>query len=214
MELDELKALIQNRMERVQQPKSQAEFALLLGKKTNSVAEKIKRNLLLEMIISAVFVCVCFACYYFSTLTSMRVYFAIFTVICLLFIPLLYVLYNKTKQLTGSVMPLKSNIQSLITLINQYTKLYFRLTMALIPISLILATSLLYFDYSAADTGRTGVLESITDSPLKITVITLYFTVFFAGMYYFTRWYLKKLYGNYVLQLQGVVKELDDNSMQ
>lgn len=212
MELDELKALIQDRMERVQQPKSQAEFVLLLGKKTHSVAEKIRRNLLLEMIISVVFVFVCLACSFLSSLTSMRVYFGVFTVICILFIPLLYILYNKTKKLTGNVMPLKSNVQALIDLITQYTKLYFRLTMALIPISLIMATSLLYLDYNAS-VEDANILSQIIDSPLKITVIVLYFTAFFAGMYYFTRWYLKKLYGNYVLQLKGVVKELDE-SMQ
>ena len=41
MELDELKSLINERMERVQTEKSPADLAVLLGKKTQSVTAKI-----------------------------------------------------------------------------------------------------------------------------------------------------------------------------
>lgn len=213
MELDELKSLVQSKMERVQQPKSTTDFALLLNKKTNSVTEKIKRNLFFEILITAAFVVVFAIVAYLSTLTSMRVYFSIFAVICLLFLPVLFVLRSKINKLTNSVMPVKSNIETLINIVQEYTKVYFRLTMALIPISLILAVSLGYLDYNSGD-QQSGFFLDILNSPSKLTIVVLYLLVFSVAMYYFTRWHLKRLYGNYVLQLQNVVRELSESYVQ
>jgi len=207
MELDELKSLINERMERVQTEKSPADIAMLLGKKTQAVTAKIKRSLVIEMVTSVAFTLACIAIAVFGTYSSLRIYFAIFAVICALFIPLLYILFNKTKKLSSTALPVKSNLQTLIKIIREYVKRYFQLTMALIPISLIIAFSLVYTQENlynpVQDTFFVG-------SPLKTALIAGYIILFSIGMYYFTKWYLKKLYGNYVQQLEMLIEELEE----
>lgn len=211
MELDELKSFINERMERVHAVKSPADIALLLGKKTQSVVGKIKTSLILEMIISAVFTLACIAVAIFGVYTSLRIYFAIFALVCLLFIPLLYLLFKKTNKLSSTALPVKGNLQALSLLIKEYVRRYFQLTMASIPISLLTAFLLGYTDESLYNPdSNTSFFSVLFESPLIISVIIVYILIFSVGMYYFTRWYLKKLYGNYLVQLEILIIELEE----
>jgi hypothetical protein len=211
MELDELKLLINERMERVQLEKSPDDIALMLSKSTNSVVGKIIRSLVLELIVSIFFSIACLAVAVFAPYSSLRIYFGIFTVVCSLFIPVLYLKLKKTKRLTSSAMPVKKNLQTLIALIKAYIKRYFQLTMALIPISIIISFMLGYKDENLNSPDLANpFFTDLIDSPLKLSFIIVYITGFSVGMYYFTKWYLKKLYGNYILQLEELLDELEE----
>lgn len=211
MDLDELKSLINERMERVHAAKSSADIALLLGRKTQSVVGKIKRSIILEMIVSALFTLICIAVAIFGVYTSLRIYFAIFAVVCLLFIPILYLLFKKTKKLGSTALPVKGNLQALILLIKEYLKRYFQLTMAFIPISLLTALVLGYADENLYNPeSNTSFFSLLIESPLKIGLVIGYILFFSVGMYYFTKWYLKKLYGNYLAQLEMLIIELEE----
>lgn len=213
MELDELKSLINERMERVHAAKSSADIALFLGRKTQSVVGKIKRSLVIEMMVSAVFTILCIAVAVFGAYTSLRIYFAIFAVVCALFIPLLYLLLKKTNKLSSAALPVKSSLQTLVNLVREYIKRYFQLTMAIIPISLIIAFLLGYADENLYDSKiNNPFIPNLIDSPLKISLLIGYLIIFSTAMYYFTRWYLKKLYGNYIVQLEMLIKELEERA--
>lgn len=213
MELDELKSLINERMERVHAAKSSADIALFLGRKTQSVVGKIKRSLVIEMMVSAVFTILCIAVAVFGAYTSLRIYFAIFAVVCALFIPLLYLLLKKTNKLSSAALPVKSSLQTLVNLIREYIKRYFQLTMAIIPISLIIAFLLGYADENLYDSKiNNPFIPNLIDSPLKISLLIGYLIIFSTAMYYFTRWYLRKLYGNYIIQLEMLIKELEEKA--
>jgi len=211
MELDELKSLINQRMERVHPAKSSAEIALLLGKKTRSVVDKIRKSLIIELVTSVIFTFVCLAVAIFGAYTSLRIYFGIFTVICALFIPLLYIKLVKTKKLSNTVVPVKKNLQVLILLIKEYIKRYFQLTMVLIPISLIISFALGYSDENLNNPDLSNpFFPNFIGSPVRIAIVAVYVIVFSVGMYYFTKWYLKKLYGNYIQQLEQLLAELEE----
>jgi hypothetical protein len=211
MELDELKLFINEKMERVQLEKSPDDIALMLSKSTSSVVGKIIRSLVLELIVSIIFSIACLAVAVFAPYSSLRIYFGIFTVVCSLFIPVLYIKLKKTKRLTSSAMPVKKNLQTLIALIKAYIKRYFQLTMALIPISIIISFTLGYRDENLNNSNLVNpFFIDLINSPLKITFIIIYITGFAASMYYFTKWYLKKLYGNYIHQLEELLDELEE----
>ncbi|QEC66098.1 hypothetical protein FRZ67_01805 [Panacibacter ginsenosidivorans] len=211
MELDELKSLINGRMERVQKEKSPAEIALLMGRKTQSITGKIKRSLLIELIITIVFTVSCAAITVFAKYHSLRIYFGIFTIISLLFIPLLYLKLNKTRKLTNTIFPVKNNLQVLVKLIHEYIRRYFQLTMALIPLSIIISFILGYTDGNLSDSStQNSFFSNLIESPLLMTFLIAYIILFSVGMYYFTKWYLKKLYGNYVKQLEDLIAELEE----
>jgi hypothetical protein len=211
MELDELKLLINERMERVQLEKSPDDIALMLTKSTNSIVGKIIRSLIIELVVSVIFTIACIAVAMFAAYNSLRIYFGIFAVVCAVFIPVLYIKLNKTRRLTSSAMPVKKNLQTLIALIKAYIKRYFQLTMALIPITLIISFMLGYNDENLNSTDLSNpFFANIINSPLKLSLIIIYITGFSIGMYYFTKWYLKKLYGNYIHQLEELLDELDE----
>jgi MFS family permease len=154
---------------------------------------------------------ICLAITIFGAYTSLRIYFGIFTVICALFIPLLYKKLIKTKKLSNTAVPVKKNLQALILLIKEYIKRYFQLTMVLIPISLIISFALGYSDENLNNPDLSNpFFPNFIGSPFKITIVIIYVIAFSFGMYYFTKWYLKKLYGNYVQQLEALLAELEE----
>ena len=212
MELDELKSYLNERMERAHREKSAGDIALLLGKKTQSVAGKLKRSLTFELIASIMFTIGCTAVAIFTGYTSLRIYFAIFAILCFLFIPLLLILQQKVTKLTASALPVKSNLQQLVNLLKEYIKRYFQLTIALIPISIIISFLLGYNDENLYDPSlQNPFFPASSGSSLKVIFVALYLLAFTAGMYYFTKWYLKRLYGNYIEQLQQLIIELGES---
>ena len=211
MELDELKSLLNDKMERVHREKSTGDLALLLGKKTQSVIGKLKRSLRLEIIACIIFTVACVAVAIFGAYTSLRIYFGIFAAMCFLFFPLLYVLLRKTNELSSSALPVKSNLQTLVKLLNEYVKRYFQLTMILIPVSIIIAFLLGYSDENLHNPALSNpFFPNFEGSSLKTAIVIAYIILFSAGMYYFTKWYLKKLYGNYLKQLEQLIEELEN----
>lgn len=209
MELDELKILIRDDHQMASRQKTPGEIAALLVKNANSVTAKLKRSIWFEIIACVVLALGLAAAGLYTTYTSFQIYFSFFAVICVLFIPVLYYLLKKTRQLGATAMPVKSNLQQLSTILRQYVTMYFRLTMAIIPVSFMLAFTLGYNDDALHMPGKNPYAVSLHETPSVIMFLTAYFIVFAAGMYYFTKWYLKKLYGNYLDQLQQLVRELE-----
>ena len=83
--------------------------------------------------------------------------------------------------------------------------------MALIPICFIFS---FYLGYTEKDPipEIDGFIEKY--KPTKWLVIVgavIYMTALSFGIYYFTKWYLKKLYGKYVDELKTYIAELKDS---
>ncbi len=207
MEFDELKILLKEKLD-IQHPvKSTEDISALLNRQTQSVIGKLKRSLWIEIITCIVFTFVCAAIGIFGGYTSLRIYFSIFTVVCLLFLPVLWFLLQKTKKLSSTSLPVKSNLEFIVKILKEYVKRYFQLTMGLIPITLIL---LLFLGYADVPDLKDSFSLTLNVSTKQVIFITAYAIVFTIAMYYFTKWYLKKLYGNYIYQLQSFIKELEE----
>ncbi|MEP7319126.1 MAG: hypothetical protein ABI921_10300 [Panacibacter sp.] len=211
MELDDLKILLKEQPATMHVVKSADDIAVLLSSKTKSIIGKLRRNLKIEIIACVVFTIPCVAVAIFSAYTSLRIYFGIFAVIFLLFLPLLIMLLKKTNEFRSTALPVKSNLQSLVNLMQEFVKRYFQFTMALIPISLLMSFLLGYNDATSHQPDMSDTfLLTFNWSVLKITFVVVYILAFVLAAYYFTRWYIKKLYGNYLEQLQLLIKELEE----
>lgn len=206
MELDELKILFKENYNSTQAIKSTAEISLLLNRKTQSVISKIKRSLLIELIACIVFTLACAIIAMLTNLDYMRIYFLIFGAVWLLFLPVLWFLLQKTNRLSRFSLPVKSNLESIVKILKEYITRYFQLTMALIPITLAVVLMLGYDDKSI-NLDNPFYLNFSTK---QVIFIIAYIVLFSVGMYYFTKWYLKKLYGNYIHQLEQLIKELEE----
>ena len=206
MELNELKILFKEKFDVQQPPKSVEEISLLMGKKTQSIVSKLKRSLRIELIACIVLTIACTAVAVFAPFSALRIYFSVCAAICFLFLPLLWFLLKRTTRLSSSILPVKSNLESIVKILREYMKRYFQITMALIPIMFVLV---LFLSFN----GSTNLKEDffILAASTKQLVFMIAWTIVFGiAIYYFTKWYLKKLYGNYLNELQGLIKELGE----
>ncbi|HNP24968.1 MAG TPA: hypothetical protein PKM63_22480 [Panacibacter sp.] len=210
MELDELKLLLNSKREIPAPEKSVAEIRALLGKKTQSVLGKLSRSLRIELFATILFAILLFFTAWYAPFESLRIYSLIFGLLCLLFFPVILVLLKKVTALTLSSLPVKSNLQQLHEVLRQFVRLYFQLTMALIPVATLLAGWLGYHDQLIYQHATGSEVAQNPEAIKYIVLLGIYLVAFTTAMYFFTKWYLKKLYGDYLTQLQGLIKELED----
>lgn len=210
MELDELKSLINHRLSADHSGRSAADIAALLTKKTVSVVDKLKRSLWIEIIcclaVIAAFTYLGFAGGY----RSLRIYFSVFAVLSVVFLGIIIYLLRRTKQLSATALPVKSNLQIIVNIIEEFTKRYFQFTMVLIPVCFVFAFLLGYHEpkhIPAVD----GFAKNLFSATWQVMVFVLvYMALLAVGIYYFTKWYIKKLYGRYLDQLKECIRELGE----
>ncbi|MBC7587194.1 MAG: hypothetical protein H7178_02455 [Chitinophagaceae bacterium] len=212
MELDELKTQWQQESTSEQPHKSGAEISVLLTKKTASVIGKLSRNLVMEIIFCCLFILGFTYVALFNSHQSLRIYFSVFSIFCLLFLLVLFYLLKKIKRLSNTDFPIKQNLINIHSIIKEFTKRYFQFTMGLIPICVIFSGYLGYVD--AGNSNPTQGFErfdALFHSQRKLIIFLItYLIVFSVGIYYFTKWYIKKLYGRYLVQLKGYIDELEE----
>jgi membrane glycosyltransferase len=189
--------------------RTEEDFAALLKKKANSVISKIRKSLQFE-IISCIVITLLFAIIGFiSSYSSFRIYFITFTLLFLPFIFILIYLLRKTNKInnSGSV---RSHLQSIISILEEFVKRYFQFTMALIPICFTFAFILGYNEKESIP--MLDHFHALYNPSLSmiLTSALLYMVVFAVGIYYFTKWYLQKLYSRYILQLKEYMVELGE----
>lgn len=207
MELDDLKLHLKQKPGEEQPVKTQDEITALLEKRTVSILDKIKKSLLFEIICCVGFVIACIATVFIAKYWYLKVYFGVFAVLLQPFFFVLLYLLKKMKKVYHHSMPVKKNLETLYSLLKEFVKRNFQFTMGLVPFCLILATWLGYHDPSKEHLPEGN---NFGNNSSLILFLILYGVVLSVGMYFFAKWYLKKLYGNYLEQLQGLIKELGD----
>jgi hypothetical protein len=209
MELDELKQQLKNKLAVDHTGRSDADIAALLTKRTGSVISKLKRSLWIEIICCILVVLVFGYIGITSGYESLKIYFSVFAILSIGMLFLLVYLLKRTTKLGATILPVKSNLQTIVTIIQEFTKRYFQFTMALIPTCFIFSFLLGYYENDHLWYGSKYSAGHLSVQ-WKWVVLSLYIIVFSVGMYYFTKWYLKKLYGNYVAQLKECISELSE----
>jgi len=210
MELDDLKYQLKHKMSTDHAGRSDADIATLLTKRTSSIVGKLKKSLWIE-IWCCLLVILAFGCFgIFSKYHSLRIYFSVFAVLSVAFLFLLIYLLRRTSELGGAILPVKKNLQTLVTIIEEFVKRYFQFTMALIPICFFFAFLLGYNEpQPIPEIDRFA--KTYFSKPWKLIIFTIvYITLLTVGAYYFTKWYLKKLYGNYTNQLKACINDLSE----
>jgi amino acid transporter len=209
MELDELKYQLNQRLATDHASRSNADISALLKKKTHSVISKIKRSLIIEMVLCVLFfVAMLYVCF-ITNYWSIRVYFGVFTVLTVLMTLVLYYLYRRTDTLSDSDRPIKANLQTLVGLLEEFVKRYFQFTMALLPVCFMFSMILSYADPVEIPEIEKFSVKVFTARWQVMVFLGVYMIALAISVYYFTKWYLKKLYGNYLNELKQYIAELD-----
>lgn len=209
MELDELKSQLKNKLAADHAGRSGDDIAALLHKKTGSIVDKLKRSLWIEILCGVVVFIVFGYIGLFSSYHSLRIYFSVFTILVAAFVGLLFFLLRRTTRLSSTALPVKSNLQTIINIIEEFMKRYFQFTMALIPICFIFSFLVGYYEPKPMPEADRIAKSIFGQNPWKMIIfLVAYMALLSVGIYYFTKWYLRKLYGKYVTQLKECIEEL------
>lgn len=209
MELDELKYQLNQRLATDHASRSNVDISALLKKKTHSVISKIKRSLIIEMVLCILFFAAMLYVCFITDYWSIRVYFGVFTVLTVLMTFVLYYLYRRTDTLSDSDRPIKANLQTLVGLLEEFVKRYFQFTMALLPVCFMFSMILSYADPVEIPEIEKFSVKVFTARWQVMVFLGVYMIALAISVYYFTKWYLKKLYGNYLNELKQYIAELD-----
>lgn len=210
MELDELKGQLNQQLLSGFSNKPENKLAELMNGKACSLLCKIKKSILFEITCCIIGI---FGALYISLtyqVAPVRIYFAIFG---MLFVPLgfvLWYLFRKIVAFENLLLPVKNNLKELIDLLSLFEKRYFQFNMALLPICFFFALALgLQKNASVQEIDKLYIkLKGITS--YYWIIIIAYVSITMVALVYFTKWYIKKLYGNYINQLKQLLAELKE----
>lgn len=211
MELDDFKEGLKLKLDETSSSKDNVDLQDILHSKTKTTLEKLKRSFWFEMGYGLIIGIGLSAWFYFH---EHRYYHEIGKVILPISataLVLIMTIYFRITSTISAEKPILSNLKATAHLLNSFIKTYFWTTIVLLPTAIIYCVwltlqltaqevTLLEKDFVSIDTGNSGL-----DLSIILAVVALYLY----GAYKFTRWYLKKLYGNYLKELQSQIKDLE-----
>jgi hypothetical protein len=208
MELDELKNYLNRQLEEHSPLQSSGEISAILRNKSIGIVDRIRKNLWIEFVISLLAVMVVLYAKYLGGNYVMQIFFNIFLGITLLFLPIFIWLIRSTYQLSPELSSVKTNLTRLHLLIDRFTRFYFIFTMAIfLP---VVFYSLIAAVYERNNQSLMESLQFYLQLPaIPLLLIGAYILIFGVGLYFFTRWYLRTLYGKYLDKLKVLLAELD-----
>lgn len=214
MELDELKNKLNQQLETDHLQRTEADIAALLKKKAHSVLSKIRRSLWFEIVFCIAFTALLIYIAIAGKYQSLRIYSGIFSVIMVLITGVMFFLLKKINLASGSNLPIRENLQNIVVLMDEFIRRYFQFCIVLLPACIILSA---YLQIHEKETivEMDALLHKIRPQQSnKLLVTLLYLVGSFVGLYYLTKWYLKKLYGNFVAQLKDYIRELEETERE
>ncbi|MEO5683272.1 MAG: hypothetical protein ABIQ88_11565 [Chitinophagaceae bacterium] len=205
MELDELKTLIKSKLEEGAVPHTAIELETAVRKKALSVTGKIKRSIWFELAACAVCMIVAVIIWMIYASVYIHLFCTAAWLFCIVFSIYLCLLYRKIIFYEMAPRSIKERLQQIINIITRFTRLDFQLTMGLVPVIFIFGLITGYMDVS-----RQGLLYQFHWSAGMLWYVIAFIISWPAIIYIFSRWHIRKLYGNYLLQLQQQLKDIEN----
>jgi hypothetical protein len=204
MELDEFKLRLKEQAPAEKTLHTADELEGYIRKKTSSIIDSIKHRIVFELLACCILIAAAVWAWFGYTVPYIRAFSLLsFMLSCFLLIYLVAV-YNKINIYEKGGWPVKKSLQQVITILSAFTRVYFQFTMITLPIAFIFGII-------------TGFLHAHQDTAIKnfnwqraFLFYTVWFVVWSVIMYFFSKWYIKKLYGNRLLQLKDHLKDIEN----
>ena len=175
--------------------------------KANHALDAFSRNILFDIGFLCLFLIIGFVAMFFY---QHNIVTTIILVTTLIFLPFFFIFIKKYYQIQKIQLQtntLYENLNSIIKNLKNYTKNYFWatmiLTIATVPIAALISLN---------PTNGANPFTTMASNDLQLFIMgySLIMIALVAGNYFFTSWYLKKMYGNYINELEGCLTELDE----
>jgi hypothetical protein len=201
MELENLRTALKNRATSLRSDKS----LIASGAASVSVLSKIERSLKWEMGIACAFAGLCLLATFLTESLSERIFLILLMMYTIFFLIRLSDILRKSKEATESTSPVKKCVEESITVVTCFMKFYERLTTWFLPL-VFLAAMVAAFAAEFASFGFSmhfPLLTIVASLPIIAGWIWL--------MQKFSRWWLHRLYGNYLNHLSAQLDELKED---
>lgn len=208
MELDELKNYLNRQLEEQSPLQSSNEISAILRNKSIGIVERIRRSLWIEIVIGLLAMLVLVYAKQLAGNYAMQIYLNIFLGFTILFFVIFGWLIQSTYQLSPELTSVKTNLTRLHLLISRFTRFYFIFTMAIfLP---VVFYSLIAAVYERNNHSLLESMQFYKQLPaIPLLLIGAYILISGVCLYFFTRWYLRTLYGKYLDKLKVLLTELD-----
>lgn len=207
MELDDLKNQLKQKLAQPATDYSETDIAVLLKGQAKSVLDKLRRSLWLEIAFSAVF-SIAFVIIALSKAGFvLRAYFGSFLFFTVGFGLFQYYLLRHIEKKAAAPLPVKENLSVIHAILSRYVQRVYWLCMLLIPLCLFYSLWLHHIEYSRLHPDTAVQIFSATTTTVWLKALAAV-ALLYVPQHYFTRWYLHKLYGVYLLQLHSYIQEL------
>ena len=211
MELDELKSQLKNKLSG-EGNKTVQDLGGMLYKRRGTLVSKLTKNLYLEMGMALLFGAVFIYLANQSKLFTIQTGFSIIAVVCFVFAIAIALLIKKVAWLTKEAHPLKTSLEALIKILRLFVKRYFQFIVLLVPVCFFLSYWIGYNE--PVRPQNIQISYSVNTIPNDVSVY-LFFVVYsvaiIAGVFFIARWYLRKLYVNYINELRTQLQDLQEN---
>lgn len=203
MELDNIKQIWKEIHQQTQEDtyNEEAIFALMKGK-SRSVIASIRKNLRFEMILTAVIMLFFIILPFIYKGELLQIILGLWALICGIYLFFYLQKYKIIESFNENEGNLKENLHKLIHKLRKYTKIYFWSNVVLIP--LVHITNFIFLRFFEIQ-----VFHNLAGTK-DIIIYLIYVTAISIAMIYFFHWYIQRLYGKYIGQLQKYVDELNE----
>jgi hypothetical protein len=209
IELDDLKNIWSSNIESDigKQSVEQEKIRTLLKNKSTNIIDKVRTNLLREIIMFCV--CLLLVACVPVYLQTKEVFILCAIIVVVIFIPyLIYYLkkYRELKRFFSYNENMKHSLQLLIQQLEKYLSIYFWGSLLLTPVSGFLLCFVILYEMKALgfllyfDVYSSATLSMILSFALLLTLIS----------YPVMKWYIRKLYGQHLEKLKDCLRELEE----
>jgi uncharacterized membrane protein YidH (DUF202 family) len=205
MNLEELKSIwqTQSNAQARQEQHSREAIRQMLYRRSRTALSRINRNIVLEAIFMVLTLLgsTWMLWQQPSNLTGMWIFLIILSVGSLAFY---YLKYQQLNRATLGHEDLRNSLGDIARVMEHYMQLY---TFLMVIMPLLASVGVLYgYSVSAAEDGRSLLDLDWTEGGILGLVLLLYGTF----SYYFTRWYIRWVYGIHHQELKACLAELDE----
>jgi len=204
MELDEFKQRFKETEKPATTQRSAGELEGYIRKRAGSVISNIKRSILFELVACFLFVATAGWAWFAYPISYVRAFSLLSVCFCCFLLIYLAALYKKISVYEKASLAVKNGLQQVIDILEQFTRAYFQFTMITLPIAFVFGLI----------TGFLNIYDKAGATKFDWNKAMLFYTAWFVFwsvmMYFFSKWYIKKLYGNYLQQLKGQLKDIEN----
>ncbi len=211
MELDELKYQLNNKLSG-EGNKTIEDLSGMLYRRRITLVSRLTKNLYIEMGLALLFGAIFIYLANQSKLFTLQTGFSIIAVVCFVFAIAIVLLIKQVARLSNKAHPLKTSLESLIEILRLFVERYFQFIVLLVPVCFFLSYWIGYNEPVRPQYMQSfsNVNPLLSDAKVYLFFV-LYGIVIISGVFFFARWYLKKLYVNYINELRLQLKDLKEN---